>query len=307
MILCCGEALIDMLPGRTDRGEAALVPHPGGAVFNTAVALGRLGGRAGFFCGLSTDMFGAQLVAHLAASGVSTALCPRTDRPTTLAFVTLTDGQARYAFHDENTAMRMLQPTDLPTLDANVGTLFFGGISLISEPCGTAYETLALREAGQRVIMLDPNIRPGFIRDEGAYRARLARLIAVCTIVKLSDEDLAWLMPGQTQTAAVAALLAAGPALVLVTFGAAGAEAHQPGGAIRVPAVPVATVDTVGAGDTFNAGFLASLDRAGVLRRDALSGLPPPVLHEALTLATRAASVTAGRAGADPPWLAELP
>jgi fructokinase len=306
MILCCGEALIDMLPRLSDRGETAFAPHPGGAVFNTALALGRLGVRTGFFCGLSSDIFGAQLADHLAASGVLTALCPRPDRPTTLAFVTLADGQARYAFYDENTALRMLKPTDLPALGPEVRALFLGGISLVSEPCGSAFEALALREAPARVMMLDPNIRPGFVRDEGAYRDRLSRLIAASDIVKLSDEDLAWLMPGQPEDAAIAAVRAAGAALVLVTRGAAGAEAHYPGGRIGVPAVPVTVVDTVGAGDTFNAGFLAVLDRAGALDRAALRALPQTVLHEALTLATRAASVTAGRAGADPPRLSEL-
>lgn len=306
MILCCGEALIDMLPRLTDRGEAAFAPHPGGAVFNTAVALGRLGVQAGFFCGVSSDLFGAQLAAHLEASGVSTALCPRPDRPTTLAFVTLTDGQARYAFYDENTAMRMLTPDALPPIGGDVTALFFGGISLVSEPCGSAFEALALREAPERVVMLDPNIRPGFIRDKAAYRARLARMITVSDILKLSDEDLAWLMPDQPEAAAIAALLGAGPALVLVTRGAAGAEAHDRAGVVRVPAVPVAVIDTVGAGDTFNAGFLTALEGAGALRRDALRHLSEGVIQDALTLATRAAAITAGRAGADPPGLADL-
>jgi fructokinase len=306
VILCCGEALIDMLPRVTDRGEAAFAPHPGGAVYNTAIALGRLGVRVGFLGGLSSDLFGAQLAGHLAASGVSTALCPRPDRPTTLAFVTLSDGQARYAFYDENTAMRMLSPVDLPAIDAGVSALFLGGISLVAEPCGTAYEGLARREAPARVVMLDPNIRPGFVRDESAFRARLSRMIALSDIVKLSDEDLRWLMPGRPEGEAIASLRAAGPALVLVTRGAAGAEAHHPGGSLQVPAVPVAVVDTVGAGDTFNAGFLAALEAAGALNRAALRGLPAAAIHAALTLATRAASVTAGRAGADPPWRRDL-
>jgi len=306
MILCCGEALIDMLPRVTDRGEAAFAPYPGGAVYNTALALGRLGVASGFFCGLSTDMFGAQLAGHLAESGVSTALCPRPDRPTTLAFVTLAGGQARYVFHDEGTAMRMLSPADLPALDDAVAALFFGGISLVSEPCGTAFEDLARREAPARLIMLDPNIRPGFVRDEGVYRARLARMIALADILKVSDEDLRWLMPGQPEAEAIGALRAAGPALVLVTRGADGAEAHHAGGVVRVAAVPVTVVDTVGAGDTFNAGILAGLTRAGALSRAALPALPVGLLQQVLGLATRAAAVTAGRAGADPPWRHDL-
>ncbi len=130
MILSCGEALIDMLPRETVAGEAAFVPYAGGAVFNTAIALGRLGAPSGFFTGLSTDLFGQILDRTLAASGVDTTLCARSARPTTLAFVTLRDGQATYAFYDENTAGRLLSTADLPALPTGIDTLFFGGISL---------------------------------------------------------------------------------------------------------------------------------------------------------------------------------
>ncbi|MEJ1999414.1 MAG: PfkB family carbohydrate kinase, partial [Maritimibacter sp.] len=116
MILCCGEALIDMLPRETGAGEAAFAPYAGGAVFNTAIALGRLGAETGFFSGLSTDLFGTILTDSLAASKVQADLAVRSDRPTTLAFVTLTNGQAKYAFYDENTAGRMMTPDDLPEL-----------------------------------------------------------------------------------------------------------------------------------------------------------------------------------------------
>ncbi len=178
MILCAGEALIDMLPRQTAASEAAFAPYPGGAVFNTAIALGRLGADTGFFTGLSRDLFGTMLDDALTASKV-TSLAHRSDRPTTLAFVTLTDGQARYAFYDENTAGRMLTPADLPTLPANVDALFFGGISLVVEPCGAAYEALMTRESKTRVTMIDPNIRAGFITDEAAYRARIDRMLAL--------------------------------------------------------------------------------------------------------------------------------
>ncbi|KKL21687.1 hypothetical protein LCGC14_2442940, partial [marine sediment metagenome] len=130
MILCCGEALIDMLP-RTHGGEKSFAPHAGGAVFNTAIALGRLGCDTAFFSGLSDDLFGQMLTDALAASGVDASPAARSDRPTTLAFVTLTDGQASYAFYDENTAGRMLSQDDLPTLGPDTQALFLGGISLV--------------------------------------------------------------------------------------------------------------------------------------------------------------------------------
>ena len=306
MILCCGEALIDMLPCQTRSGARAFAPHTGGAAFNTALALGRLGAQAGLLCGLSSDMFGTLLTDRLAASGVSTAISPRSERPTTLAFVTLTEGQARYALYDENSAMRMLRAADLPVLGINVTALLFGGISLVPEPCGSAFEALAHREAPARVIMLDPNIRSAFITDETAYRARLTRMIGLADILKLSDEDLEWLMPDLTRPHAVTALQAAGPSLILLTRGAEGAEAHHAGRVVRVPSLPVRVVDTVGAGDTFNAGFLVALDKAGALTREALAHLPDAILHDALTLASRAASVTVSRAGANPPALEDL-
>ena len=193
MILCCGEALIDMLPRETGDGDAAFVPHAGGAVFNTAIALGRLGVQAGFFCPLSDDLFGRRLRAALDASGVDHTLSPAVDRPCTLAFVTLTNGQAQYAFYDSGTALREMTLAELPVLDDSVRALFFGGISLVGDPCGAGFATLCAH-AGDRVVMLDPNIRPGFIRDEAAYRARLDGMLARADIVKFSDEDLHWLM-----------------------------------------------------------------------------------------------------------------
>jgi len=192
MILSCGEALIDMLSRESTSCEPAFAPYPGGAVFNTAIALGRLGAPSGFFSGLSTDLFGEVLGQALDASQVSSDLAVRSPRPTTLAFVKLVDGQASYAFYDENTAGRMLTPADLPPLPRSVEALFFGGISLVVEPYVQAYEALMLREAGSRVTMIDPNIRPSFITDEAAYRARLARIIAAADNVKLSHDDLGW-------------------------------------------------------------------------------------------------------------------
>ena len=306
MILCTGEALIDMLPRETAAGEAAFAPHAGGAVFNTAIALGRLGAPVGFFSGVSTDLFGRLLEEVLQASRVDCSLLARSDRPTTLAFVTLRNGQASYAFYDEGTAGRMLGRADLPSLPSRITTLFFGGISLVSEPCGSAYEALMLREAPARVTMIDPNIRPGFIRDEAAYRARIGRMMAVADIVKLSDEDLRWLSGGDGIEAGARTVLEGGARLVLVTEGAAGAHGFTKDGSVFVPARKVEVADTVGAGDTFNAGVLASLDRAGRLSKAALSRLTEADVGAALDLGVRAAAVTVSRPGANPPWAAEI-
>ncbi len=306
MILCSGEALIDMLPRETGAGEPAFAPYPGGAVFNTAIALGRLGAPVGFFTGLSTDLFGDMLEASLQASKVDAALAHKTDRPTTLAFVTLTDGQASYAFYDENTAGRMLWPEDVPALPEEVTACFFGGISLAVEPCANAYEALMRSASETRATMIDPNIRPTFIRDEAAYRSRIEGMIAMADIVKLSDEDLHWLEgDGDIETLA-RGMLESGPALVCITEGAKGVTGYHAGGSVFVASEKVEVADTVGAGDTFNAGLLASLHDAGVLTKTGVRTLEDDVLREALSLGSRAAAVTVSRAGANPPWAAEL-
>lgn len=299
MILCCGEALIDMLPRSSTDGEAAFAPLSGGAVFNTAIALGRLGAPAGYFGGLSTDLFGTQLADALQASQVDYSLCPRSDRPTTLAFVTLVDGHAKYAFYDENTAGRMTTPDECPNDLSSVEALFFGGISLVSEPAADSYAALCAN-AGSRVVMIDPNIRPGFITDETAYRTRLTAMLDRADIIKLSDEDLDWLGTSETD------LLKRGAKVVLITRGAEGVSLHTAAGHSDIAAQKAKVCDTVGAGDTFNAGFLAGLHRDNLLTRDALAKASHDTLRPAVTLGTQAAAVTVSRAGANPPWEHEL-
>ncbi|WP_170464806.1 carbohydrate kinase family protein [Ruegeria arenilitoris] len=308
MILCCGEALIDMIAEPTVSGAQGFVPHSGGAIFNTAVALGRLGASAGLLTGLSSDMFGQQLADALQASHVDASHVIRSNRPTTLAFVQLKDGHATYSFVDENTAGRMLTPEDMPNQLPAVSALYFGGISLACEPCADAYAALLDRHGADRAVMLDPNIRPDFIKDQTRYRTRLNRMIARADIIKVSDEDLDWIIPGpEPLEQKVPLLLQAGPAVVIVTRGSDGASGYLANGSeTSVPVKPVEVVDTVGAGDTFNAGVLAELDRAGLLTKTNLRNLGLDQLRSALAKGAEVAAITVSRAGANPPWAHEL-
>ncbi|NNU58995.1 carbohydrate kinase family protein [Ochrobactrum soli] len=306
MILCCGEALIDMLPREAATGETAFVPFAGGSVFNSAIALGRLGVPTGFFSGISSDFFGEVLRDTLARSNVDYSFAAISDRPTTLAFVRLVDGQARYAFYDENTAGRMLSESDMPFVDESIDAMLFGCISLISEPCGSVYEALMTREAKKRVMFLDPNIRAGFITDREKHLARMKRMIALADIVKLSDEDLNWFGEHGSHDEIAAEWLKLGPKLIVITKGAHGADAYTAHATVRVPGVKVDVVDTVGAGDTVNAGILVSLHNQGLLNKAAIANLNEDQIHAAIALGVRAAAVTVSRAGANPPWAAEM-
>lgn len=308
MILCCGEALIDMIPAPTVTGSQGFVPHTGGAIFNTAIALGRLGIATGMLTGLSTDMFGQQLALALNASQVDRSLIITSNRPTTLAFVQLLDGQATYTFFDENSAGRMLKPEDMPDLHADVSALYLGGISLACEPGADAYIALLKKEGSRRPVMIDPNIRPGFIDDVAAYRSRLETAMALADIIKVSDDDLEWLFAEpSTLKSKASALLEMGPGAVIVTCGREGAIGYlRTGTEVHVSATRAEVVDTVGAGDTFNAGVLADLYRNGNLTKAGISNMSADTLQRAIRFGAKVAGITVSRVGANPPWRSEV-
>jgi hypothetical protein len=187
MILCCGEALIDMVPS----GDAYR-PCPGGSPYNSAVAVGRLGAPVAFVGRLSRDFFGQTLVERLAANGVRTDLIARSDQTTTLAFVKLADGEEpQYAFYTEGSADRSLSPRDLPErLPPEASCILFGSISMTMEPIASTIEALVKREAQNLVVSLDPNIRPVMIKDKESYVRRLEGWMASSTIVKISGADM---------------------------------------------------------------------------------------------------------------------
>lgn len=308
MILCCGEALIDMIPEQTIKGSDAYVPRSGGAIFNTAVGLGRLGCRTGLLSGISTDMFGHQLMADLRASNVDTRYVIRSNRPSTLAFVKLSDGHASYSFYDENSASRMIEPRDLPATLEDISAMYFGGISLACDPGSETYAQLAETHASDCVVMIDPNIRPSFIQDETKFRDRIERMLGLADIVKVSDEDLNWIIQtSDSLEEKIAQLSELGPSIVILTRGSSGAQATLPNGrSVFVASQKVEVVDTVGAGDTFNAGFLANLSEAGLLSKSAIQTISESDVTKAIGFGARVAAINIGRAGANPPWRSEI-
>lgn len=303
MILCGGDALIDFVPVTQADGAEAFVPRPGGAVLNAATALARLGQEVVFVGALSRDLFGDMLAAHMAREGIDTRLVARTDDDSTLAFVTLAGGEARYAFYDETSAGRRLaKMPDLPQADA----LHLGSVTLIGEPAAGAYADMAEAASPHMVVSLDPNCRPTLIRDKHSYCARIERISAVSHILRVSDDDFAYLYGTADEEDVAARVLAGTTALFVISRGADGATAYTRGAKVDLAAQSVALRDTIGAGDTFHAGMLTALSRAGRLQHAALAGLDDEALRETLTFATAAAALNCQEMGCSPPPLSAV-
>jgi fructokinase len=302
VIVVCGEALIDMVPA----GDGTLRPMPGGGPFNTARSLGRLEVPTGFLGRLSTDPFGRLLANKLVEDGVDLSLTGYGPEPTTLAVAEVdSDGIAAYQFYVRGTSAPNLTPAMLPRqLDPEVNALHVGTLGLVLEPMASSLVELIRRESANRLVMLDPNIRPGLLSDPATYRGRINSLIAQSTIVKASDADVKWLFPELEIEAAADRILAAGARLAVVTLGTQGALGVSDGVRVRVQAPAVDVVDTIGAGDAFGAALLAWLHDHNALSTTV--SLSSDQLKSALELACLAASLTCTRAGAEPPWRSEL-
>jgi len=303
MILISGEALIDLFIGAPGAAGFTAEAIAGGSPFNVAIGIGRLGRPAAFLSTLSDDVFGSFLAEKLAESGVSSAYIQRLPNVTTLSVVaTSPSGQPQYSFYAPNSADRALTPEALPAeLPADVNAIVAGSYALGVEPIASAIETLLRREAGSRVISLDPNVRPRVVGDLNAYRERFERLLAYADIVKASDEDIELLYQTHDLVSAAQSWLQRGPKLVIVTRGEKGPLAALGDTILERPAPTITVVDTVGAGDTFHAGLLAWLDMKGLLTPQGIAGLSDAQITKGLDFAAAAAAIVCTRRGANPP------
>lgn len=308
-VLVCGEAIVDLFVD-VDEGGMQSQPVLGGSPYNVAIGLARLGVPTSFFGGLSSDVFGAAIRSRLAAEGVSMDHSVDTERLTTISVVGRTaEGLPAYAFHGEGKADRSVGVGDPPReLDSAIRAIVMGSFTLAVEPVASAHLALARREAGSRLISIDPNLRPTVTPDLADWRRRFTAFLPCAGIIKASDEDIGVAFPGMSHRELAESWFAAGVGLCVITHGAKGAVAWRSG---RDPIVeagrPVETVDTVGAGDSFHAALLARLDQRGLLSREGLSGLDDAQLSEVLAFAVTASAITCSRRGADSPRLSEMP
>ena len=307
MFLVCGEALMDVFSaGETPEGMA-LDARVGGSPFNVAVGLARMEQPVSFVSGISTDAFGQRLLRALQQEGVDVGTVQRVCAPTTLGVVTTnSEGVPAYAFHGEHGADRQLDPRALETLPSAARVLQFGSYAMVVEPVASTLRLLVEREHGRRLIAYDPNVRLNVEPSVPRWRAAVEWMVQRTHLLKISSEDAALLYPDEQLQALARRWLAQGVSLVVITCGSLGAVAFTARDSVRVDAVAVTLVDTVGAGDTFQAALLTWLAEHDALRPASLAGLGADDLRAALSFASRAAAITCSRRGADLPRRAEL-
>lgn len=297
--LVVGEAVVDVVIS-ADGGRAE---HPGGSPANVALTLARLGRGVDLLTSLGDDAYGTLVRDHLEASGVALVPASAAVRTSSATATLGADGGATYRFDLEWEVGHPPQQEVAPVV------VHTGSIAAVLEPGAESVTQILAALRGSSTITYDPNVRPSLMGDRAEARQRIEAIVAVADVVKVSDEDLAWLAPGTAALDLAGAWLASGPSLVVVTRGAEGAFGVTREGVVEVPPASSTVVDTVGAGDSFMGGLIDGLWAAGLVggsRRPELARIDATTLHGILTRCAAIAGITVSRAGANPPTAAEL-
>ncbi|RLU14531.1 carbohydrate kinase [Pseudomonas prosekii] len=311
MYLVCGEALFDFFSEDDASGLASKVNFKaiaGGSPFNVAVGFGRFGVESALFAGLSTDYLGRRLQQVLQEEGVRADYLVDFAAPTTLAMVAVgANGSPHYSFRGEGCADRQLRLEHLPELGPQVRGLHIGSFSLVVQPIADTLLALVGRESGKRLISLDPNVRLNPEPNIDLWRSRIAELVELADLIKVSDEDLSLLYPEQDPQRVIESWLTHRCQLVFLTRGGEGAtvfsRAH---GSWSVPACSVTIADTVGAGDTFQAALITWLTEQQLDSVDGVQRLSREQIDAMLKFAVQAAALTCSKTGPDLPYRHQL-
>ena len=308
MLFVGGENLIDLVQLDQQDGLPLYQAIPGGSPFNLAIAAGRQGLQTGYLTPISTDKSGDLLAARLDEAGVVLA-GGRHPAPSSLAMVTLTNGVPSYSFYRDGTAERQISEDRLTAALTTDARLFhIGSLALAGGADADVWEALSARckQAGI-AVSLDPNVRAGLIADPDSYRARLARMMQLADIIKLSDEDLTWIHPDQSEQDALAQLVKdSGASVLVLTRSENGASLFHDGQWHDEPVAPMDELkDTVGAGDTFMATMLVWLVQNGAIGQ--LAGLSLGDKLAMVRRAAQAAAINCSRQGCNPPFADEMP
>jgi fructokinase len=297
-IWVCGEVLIDLIPG----ADGVRVAHVGGGPANTAKALARLGHDVQFIDGISTDEYGVAARKELLDDEVKLDLALTSDKPTCLAIVSLdASGGASYEFKIDGTATFDFNLNWLPDPSRyKPQVLHIGTLVTVIQPGADVLYDWAMQVAEFAPIVFDPNIRPSVMGDHDLYEAAVEKWAALSSVIKVSDDDMAWLYPGQNYVDVAKRWISDGAALVVVTRGSQGIIGITADGSVEVDGAKISVADTVGAGDTVGAIIVEAMAEKGIL---ALTG---DVLKATLHRAAVAAGITCSRKGAQPPYKHEL-
>jgi fructokinase len=290
--------LIDLIPG----ADGVRVPHVGGGPANTAKALARLGHDVQFIDGISSDQYGVMSRKELLDDEVKLDLALKSDKPTCLAIVSLAEnGGASYEFEIDGTATFDFSLDWLPDPSRyKPNVLHIGTLVTVIQPGADVLYDWAIRVAEFAPIVFDPNIRPAVMGDRDKYQLAVEKWAAISSVIKVSDDDMAWLYPDQKYQDVAQRWISDGAALVVITRGADGLLGITADGSVEVPGVKIEVADTVGAGDTVGAIIVEAMIEKGILN------LTDEVLKATLHRAAVAAGITCSRKGAQPPYNHEL-
>ena len=289
----CGEVLVDLING---------VGHIGGGPENTAIALARLGHQVEFIDGISSDQWGIAAKDELNLDGVGTRFCKFSDKPTCQAIVTLDqNGSATYEFVIDGTATFDFSADWLPDpYKHKPSLLHIGTLVTAIQPAASVLFDWALEVSELAPIIFDPNVRPAVIPDRENYRAQVEKWVDISAVVKVSEDDLTWLYPGEDHVEIAKRWIANDVSVVVITHGADGLTGLTAQGVVKAPGVKVDVVDTIGAGDTVGAVIAEAVKNIGLVE------LHGAALMVTLEKAARAAAITCSRKGANPPTSREL-
>lgn len=299
-IWVCGEVLIDLIPDAP--GSTNRIPHVGGGPANTAKALARLGHDVQFIDGISSDNYGQSARKELLDDEVKLDLALASEKPTCLAIVSLNEnGGASYVFEIEGTATFDFDLKWLPDPSRyQPQVLHIGTLVTVIQPSADVLYDWALQVAEFAPIVYDPNVRSVVQGDRDIYEASVEKWAAISSVIKVSDDDLAWLYPTTPIDEVAARWVRDGAALVVVTRGADGLVGYTAAGKVEVPGVKITVADTVGAGDTVGAIIVEAMVEDGIIN------LTGELLRDVLARAAAAAAITCSRPGAQPPYKHEL-
>lgn len=307
MFLSCGEALYDFFPSAETETGFTFDARIGGSPFNVAVGLCRLGCDAALFTGLSSDPLGRRLEQALKDEGVDTAYLVTKRNPTTLTLVGLDSGGVpHYSFYGDDAADGSIGETDLPMLPRSVDALHFGSYSLVVEPTGSSLLRFARHHHDKKLISLDPNVRLNVEPDVDRWRRRVEAFAKIADLIKVSEEDLESLFPGESVENAIHRWDSCRTRLIVVTRGSDGALVSLRGEMFETAGHAVAVADTVGAGDSFQAGLLCGLDEHGKASKSRFCEISLDECRKIIDFATAAAAMTCMRRGADLPRRSNL-